>query len=140
MEHPITPPLELVEQWRTAPQYAKNSSKAMLVSMTISRLQEIATQAARWGADQELEACCRWIDVPIGLDDCRPGEESTLLRADRRPKFLGLKERALDALAQIDTWAIGNVSHLTIHDELVAGVDVIRCALECLPDESSPKP
>lgn len=135
MEHPITPPPELIEQWRTAPEYAKNSSKAMLVSMTISRLQEIATQAARWGADQELEACCRWIDVPIGLDDCRPGEESKLLRAARRPKSLGLKERALKAL---DSASYQPGSDFKQIDP--ARLEVIRRALECLPDESSPKP
>ena len=140
MEHPITPPSELIEQWRTTPEYVKNLSKAMLVSMTISRLEEIATQAARWGADLELEACCKWLEHGPFDFSVAANAVSEKLRADRRPKSLGLKERALDALTQIDTWAIGNVSHLTIHDELVADVDVIRCALECLPDESSPKP
>jgi hypothetical protein len=47
-EHPITPPPELVEQWvnNLAP-------KGML---------SFANQAARWGSDQELEACCEWLD------------------------------------------------------------------------------
>lgn len=135
LEHPITPPPELIEQWRTAPEYTKNSSKAMLVSMTISKLQEIVTQAARWGADQELEACCKWLEHgPFGFSVAVPEK----LRADRRPQP-GLKERALDALAQIDTWAIGNVTHLTIHDELVSDVEIIRRALESLSDESLPK-
>jgi hypothetical protein len=46
-EHPITPPPELVEKWgNAAPAFQSYG-------------QSIANQAARWGADQELEACCR---------------------------------------------------------------------------------
>ena len=56
--HPITPPPELVQQWRTAPEYTTGAEKLTMVTMTDRRLQEIASQAACWGADQELEACC----------------------------------------------------------------------------------
>ena len=43
MTHPITtPPPELIEQW-------------MQVHTT---KYDLARQAAQWGADQELEACC----------------------------------------------------------------------------------
>ena len=46
----------------------------------------IATQAARWGADTELEACCEWLgDASVvwnGDEEAHPGE---YLRADRRP-------------------------------------------------------
>lgn len=56
--HPITPPPELIGQWleeffgpETMPGMAPGE-----VSL------HIATQAARWGADQELEACCEWLD------------------------------------------------------------------------------
>jgi hypothetical protein len=45
-QHPITPPLELVMQW---------DAEAALANMP-DRVY-IATEAARWGADQELEAC-----------------------------------------------------------------------------------
>ena len=58
MNNPITPPPELVQQWRTAPEYATGLQKLSMVSMTTDRLQEIVTQAAQWGADMELEACC----------------------------------------------------------------------------------
>ena len=112
--HPITPPPELVQQWYDAARGPRCE-------------QELATQAARWGADQELEACCRWIDVPIELDDCRPGEESKQLRAVRRPMPPSLKERALDQLDLIPT-----------HDNegrTVGGdVSIIRTALERLQE------
>jgi hypothetical protein len=49
-EHPLTPPPELVQQWYNECPEANEAS-----------LLYIATQAARWGADQELEACCLWL-------------------------------------------------------------------------------
>ena len=54
-DHPITPPPELVEQWRTAPEYASDTEKLTMVSMTTRRLQEIADQAANWGYKQAVE-------------------------------------------------------------------------------------
>jgi hypothetical protein len=52
-EHPITPPEELVDQWNEAWIDAKVKHEGLVTF--------IATQAARWGADQELEACCEWL-------------------------------------------------------------------------------
>lgn len=50
-QHPITPPPELVQQWM-----AEIWHEGTPVQVAASDLY-IATQAARWGADQELEAC-----------------------------------------------------------------------------------
>lgn len=44
-QHLITPPPELVEQWRTAPEYVSGLKKLMMVTMTEKRFQEIAAQA-----------------------------------------------------------------------------------------------
>ena len=80
MEHPITPPPELVRQWindAVGPNYE----------------QCISTAAARWGADQELEACCEWLDRRLFGRD-----EIAELRAARRPKPLSEADLALDAL------------------------------------------
>jgi hypothetical protein len=104
-EHPITPSPELVQQWvdNLAP-------KGML---------SFATQAARWGSDQELEACCEWTWDSDGY------YAALALRADRRPKPPSLKEEAIDTL------------HL-IRDHLPAAMYeksfLIRRALESLPD------
>ena len=82
IDHPITPPPELVEDWielaKPLPQRPPNPG-------------EFATLAARWGADQELEACCEWLSVPCPSY----GRE---LRNARRPKPQSLKEQALKAL------------------------------------------
>jgi hypothetical protein len=45
-QHPITPPPHLIEQWMQ-----DHSTKYGL-----------ARKAAQWGADQELEACCEWLE------------------------------------------------------------------------------
>ena len=86
--HPITPPPELIEDWieiaKPRPQRPPNPG-------------ELAALAARWGADQELEACINYF-----LEyDSSWGENSELvtgLRAARRPKPQSLKEQALAVL------------------------------------------
>jgi hypothetical protein len=53
MTNPITPPPELVKQWASE-----------FYGTTIAPGEAaiyVATQAAQWGADQELEACCEWL-------------------------------------------------------------------------------
>ena len=77
---PITPPPELVEQWY---QEADSQLRPYYVY--------IAIRAARWGADQELEACCEWIPKRTSWD-------AEQLRAARRPKPPSLKQQALDEL------------------------------------------
>ena len=107
-EHPITPPPELVQQWvanATGPDYE----------------QVIATQAARWGDDQRLKACCEWV---------RPWRCEDRLRTARRPNPPSLKEQALKTLLEAD-----GADHpvpvlvLPIEDAVV-----IRRALEALDD------
>jgi hypothetical protein len=85
--------------------------------------------AARWGADQELEACCEWTAIVGGAE---------ALRAARRPKPPSLKEQALGALSRADKDALTN----PLTGELVAlrtilskeQSDTIRRALEALDD------
>jgi hypothetical protein len=86
--HPITPPPELIEQWMQ--DHATNY--------------DLARHAARWGADQELEACCLLMD-DWGLD----GED---LMQCRRAKPKSLKEQALDLLdkAEDPFWDINDFS------------------------------
>jgi hypothetical protein len=78
-DHPITPPPELVEQW---------------VDMLASRSdEEVFSLAARWGADQELEACVKLLE----LSDKNARD---FLYSARRPKPPSLKEQALAELAE----------------------------------------
>lgn len=125
--HPITPPPALVEQWRTAPEYTTGEEMFTMVSMSMRRLQEVATQAARWGADMELEACCEWLHWQnlATHPDLIPS-----LRADRRPKPPSLKEQALQALASADHADYPIVATVLSADEHA----LIRRALESLPN------
>ena len=86
-EHPITPPPELVQQW------ADEAWKGWRGNGIYE--QDIAHQAARWGADQELEACVNYVDNTIS------GNKARALRAARRPKPPSLKETLLARVARI---------------------------------------
>jgi hypothetical protein len=80
-QHPITPPPELVQQWI-------NEEDGLTAG-------HIATQAASWGADQELEACCAevaWLES---------SETAKRMRERRRPEPPTLKEQALADLHEI---------------------------------------
>lgn len=81
MTSPITPPDELVQKWI-------NEEDGLTAG-------HIATQAAQWGADQELEACEEWVAVWISAP------EASQLRAARRPTPLG---KADQALADLDAF------------------------------------
>jgi hypothetical protein len=108
-QNPITPPPELVQQW-----------EAETAHTTKDEIWHVAVQAARWGADQELEACVQWtIDTPAY--QMTPGA----LRTARRPKPPSLKEQARSEL--IDAYNAGQIDDSTY--------DTIRRALEALPDE-----
>lgn len=110
IDHPITPPPELVEDWielaKPLPQRPPNPG-------------EFATLAARWGADQELEACCEWLNADPEL--------AQELRTSRRPKPPSLKEQALD-----DLDGIAAVFRMSYGGDLIC--DKIRRALEALPE------
>ena len=105
-QHPITPPPELVEEWF-------NNSP-------IDRGLTLATQAAQWGADQELKACTEWLAYE-GHE-----HEHLALRAARRPKPPSLKKQALLAL---DLLISGSLCSNSVTTE-----STIRRALEALPE------
>ena len=93
MIDPITPPPELVQQWLCSDDYLWGPLEQASITITTNRLQNVATQAAQWGADQELEACLeRILDVEL----------ADQLRAARRPKPPTLKERIAAAIADGD--------------------------------------
>ena len=112
-QHPITPPPELVQQWI-------NEEDGLTAG-------HIATQAARWGADQELEACCEWF-----VRDWTDIETADNLRAARRPKPPSLKEEALALLDPSNTY--GSMTQEDEYRISVAKAEIIRRALEQLDD------
>ena len=103
--HPITPPPELIRKW---------NEDAATAPMADQRY--IATQAARWGADQELEACIKL------LSDL--GGDGEMIRRYRRSKPPSLKAQALEALKHAEEgWR-----------PVPADCEIIRRALERLQE------
>ena len=113
----ITPPPELVEKWLSEHYGAVSVAPGKATS-------HVATQAARWGADQELEACCNYFE-----DRLRDGIAKDL-RATRRPKPPSLKEQALAALQEAAYMADDSPPQGICSDQ----IDTIRRALEQLDD------
>ena len=106
-QHPITPPRELVDQL-----FDGNGTYV-----------DDMRQAAQWGADQELEACCEWIKSEL-RGQLRPAHRIAIeLRDARRPKPPSLKEQALGILDV--------AHHDVLEDDQIA---TIRRALETLPE------
>ncbi|MEB3320164.1 MAG: hypothetical protein VKI63_04410 [Cyanobium sp.] len=111
----IEPSPEVVQQlWGQCPAESENL------------LNKFATLMARWGADQELEACIKYFHEY----DASWGEHSDLvtgLRATRRPKLPTLKEQALKAIGVPAKIGEARVIEHREHE-------LIRRALEQLPD------
>jgi hypothetical protein len=122
-QHPITPPPELVEQWMHP---ASGSPLGFDIRV-------FATQATRWGADQELEACCEWTSqrtVQFG-DGTWPAD---VLRDARRPKPPSLKEQALEALGPEPLPENSPAGDAYLNRGAIERHRTIRRALEALPE------
>ena len=111
-EHPITPPPELFKQWEDDILNERDS-----VDHVLDRAWRNGFQA---GADQELEACCDFLELEQRTD------YAALLRAARRPKPPSLKEQAL---ALIDECTDPHGDYLDDN-----ALTIIRRALEALPE------
>jgi hypothetical protein len=122
-QHPITPPPELVTQWimkATEPSY-------------------VPTQAAQWGADQELEACGRWLEDQLCMPPDARADVITQLNGSRRPKPSSLKDQALALLKTMQNrinllhTVYPNIPHGWVADQVE--FDCLYRALEALPND-----
>ena len=116
-QHPITPPPELLQKWWT--EYWGDPKESISPEERY-----IATQAARWGADQELEASVEWL---IRMQN---PTWAAALQEVRRPKPKSLKEQALDALDE----AVCMADYIPPESISTDQADIIRRALESLPE------
>jgi hypothetical protein len=93
-QHPITVPAGSITCWRALYRETYQGD--------LSETEYIATQAARWGADQQLAKDAEWLDQHA-LDaphlKITPVGES--LKEAMRPNLLSLKEQALKALDRV---------------------------------------
>jgi hypothetical protein len=108
----MTPPPELVSKWCHEDGDEIKTSPRWFFS--------VCAKAAQWGADQELEACLRLVEIDGGEDAY---DFARYIRAARRPKPPSLKEQALDELVAAERLYPADWS-------------TIRRALEALPNEA----
>jgi len=109
----VTPPPELVKQWATASPVQSNDENWAYEFF-------IAHHAAQWGADQELEACVKLLE----LSDKNARD---FLYSARRPKPPSLKKQALELAKPAGTQG----AYVTFGPEELG---LIRRALEQLDD------
>ncbi len=115
-QHPITPPPELVQQW------GEEASHRQYTGSETD--QHIAVEAAQWGADVELKACCEYVYERLKLTTVAHIAQD--LRTSRRPKPPSLKEQALEIVKRTPV----NSAGLYSYEQL----EIIRRALEQLDD------
>jgi len=109
--HLITPPQWQVDAW---------CKQVMAMGADVDA---VFLEVFRAGADQELEACCKWLAYELRHKG-QSLQWADDLRAARRPKPQRLKEQALEALKHAqEGWR-----------PVPADCDIIRRALESLPD------
>ena len=109
-DHPMQPTTRQIREWFDKSSQAKGINEMDMPAAHVARMAYAA------GADAELEGCCdvlaRW--GVHGIDR---------LRTARRSKPPSLKQQALEALDSFEGFT-GSLEE----------VDIIRCALESLPD------
>jgi hypothetical protein len=108
MAHTIVPPNNLLKKWEDQWFDEQENADVLLI------------QAFQAGADQELEACCEWLEQKgfAFVDE---------IRAGRRPKPQSLKEQALLALSHLVKGADESM-------DTTEAAEYIRRALEQLDD------
>ena len=107
-EHPVKVPEELAARL-----WIESEEKRLIYGST--RIFAFANLIAQWAADQELEACCEYLQSEIGP------LEAAHFRAARRPKPPTLAEQGMEAL---------NKGCFPSNDEIAA----IRAALNHLAE------
>jgi hypothetical protein len=119
-DHPVKVPPELFTEWLQATMKEHGSKPGTVAGI-------VAARAAQWAADQELEACCDWIEFEL-RGQLRPAHRIAIdLRDARRPKSPSLAEQALRALGP----SVGLKHFRTLS---VAEQDDIRAALTRLAE------
>ena len=121
-DHPITPPPELVQQWL-------GDYFGTTVSGEVSDVELVlATRAARWGSDRELDACCEWLDNEIGATD--PCDLRAARRSSGAQPTSSRPNLKAQALALIDECTDPYGDYLDDN-----ALTIIRRALNELPDD-----
>jgi hypothetical protein len=109
-QHPITPPQDKFDRWEDNILNERENVDFVLDC--------VWKDGFKTGADQELEACCKW------LASERYGTAPGRIRNHRRPKPPTLKEQALESVKRFESG-----------QDRMGDLDTIRQALEALPND-----
>jgi hypothetical protein len=119
--HPIIPSHAQTQQW------ADEAMQGWRTNGIYER--DIATLAAQWGADQELDACCKLFEFNSVCGTKFQRRSSVRdLRDKRRPKPPSLKKQAFTAMLHLQKAAETNM-------DTIKAVHIICQALEALPND-----
>jgi hypothetical protein len=123
MTHPLTPPPELVKQWEIDATLNRRAASLWTTAF--------ATQAAQWGADQQLAEDAKWLDHnALNEPYLRITPVGESLKEAMRPNLPSLKEQALQALDAAIKMADDTPPEGICSDQ----ANTIRRALEQLDD------
>jgi hypothetical protein len=120
-QHSLTPPPELVQQLCDSAALSRSFKNISIREVDVLLILE----AFQTGADQELEACVKWLVANQWF--LPEGKGLTTFRAVRRPKPPSLKEQAL---AELEILRGDANAHRLGFD-----APAIRRALEALPND-----
>lgn len=119
-EHPMQPPPELADE----------------LNRRGSAWEQDVRDAYAAGADAQLEKCQEWLAEAKnnGLGYELAGRLSSRLGAAMRPKPPSLKQQALQTLKEMQVKPV-LISGIEVNSSLQSKYEIIRCALEALPDD-----
>ena len=93
-KHPITPPPELVQQW-----LREWKTLGVRHADPVKSTSYVATEAAQWGADQQLANDAEWLDHnALNEPHLKITPMGESLKKAMRPKPLTVKEQAIAVL------------------------------------------
>jgi len=119
--HPITPPSELVQQWRS-----ELPTGIFDGHCWPHRELDLCVRAAQWGADQQLAKDAEWLDQhALDAPHLKITPVGASLKEAMRPKPPTLKEQALCEL--VNAYNSDQINDSTY--------DTIRKALKALPND-----
>ena len=124
-DSPITPPPELRKLWA-------QQAQRMDPHDPVAWQEHVATEAARWGADRQFEACGKAIEQAWEMDHVKSVHD--LLREFRAaccPKPPSLKEQALKMLRPLSNPVMLGTPEYRLYEPQA---EIIRRALEALDD------
>lgn len=86
---------------------------------------------ATWGANQEYQESYEFVEDVWGSAHAEGYQRY------RRPVILSKKEKAIEAIEYINTFAVSNMTGYTCHDKLKESMKILDELISSIPDEDT---